>query len=347
MNKSFSIAGRPIGVDHSPYVIAEISGNHNGSIETAIEIMTEARNAGADAVKLQTYTADTITIDCERPEFRIDGGLWDGMTLYQLYKTAFTPWEWHEPLFAKGRELGITVFSSPFDPTAVDFLAALDTPAYKVASFEIIDLPLIERMAATGKPIIISTGMASLNEIDEAVAAAEKAGGTGILHCISGYPTPVEECNLATLTDLADRFGTVVGISDHTMGTAVPTAAVALGASIIEKHVTLRRSDGGPDAAFSLEPSELERLVTDTQEAWQARGTISYKPAQSERGFIQFRRSLYAVADIPAGDTLNANNIRSIRPGLGLAPKHLPNITGRRARTDIARGTPLTWALIE
>lgn len=341
------IDGRPIGPGHPPYIIAELSGNHNGDIETAFAIMEAARDAGADAVKLQTYTADTITIDCDRPEFLIEGGLWDGMTLYQLYQQAYTPWEWHGALFAKARELGITVFSSPFDNTAIDFLESLNAPAYKVASFEAVDIPLIQRMAATGKPIIISTGMATVSEIEAAVAAASQASSIAVLHCISGYPTPVSDSNLLTLGDLAARFDTVIGLSDHTLGTAVPTAAVALGASIIEKHVTLRRADGGPDAAFSLEPPELARMVVDTRDAWAARGRVSYDRAGSEAGFVKLRRSLYVVEDIPVGAVIDENNVRSIRPSLGLEPKYLPEVIGRRATLDISRGTPLMWDMLD
>jgi N-acetylneuraminate synthase len=344
-----SIAGRRIGPGHPPYVIAEMSGNHNGDIKRAFALLEAAKKAGADAVKLQTYTADTITIKHDGPGFRIEGGLWDGRTLYELYQEAHTPWDWHPQLFAKARELGIAVFSSPFDPTAIEFLEQLDAPAYKIASFEIVDLPLIQRAAKTGKPLIVSTGIAGLGEIAEAVEAVRAAGGREIalLHCTSGYPTPPEDSNLRTLPHLADAFGVVAGLSDHTPGTAVPVAAVALGANLIEKHFTLRRADGGPDAAFSLEPEELAELVANCRTAWTALGKVNYELEASEKGSKIFRRSLYAVQDIPAGGRLTSDNVRSIRPGHGLPPKHLPDVLGRRASRAIARGTPLAWSLID
>jgi N-acetylneuraminate synthase len=343
------IAGCRIGPGHPPYVIAEMSGNHNGDINRAFALLEAAKKAGADAVKLQTYTADTITIDHSGPGFRIEGGLWDGRTLYDLYREAHTPWDWHPRLFARARELGITVFSSPFDPTAINFLETLGAPAYKIASFEIVDLPLIERAAKTGKPLIISTGIAGIGEIGEAVEAARGAGcrELALLHCTSGYPTPPEDSNLRTIPNLADAFGVVAGLSDHTPGTAVPVAAVALGASLIEKHFTLRRADGGPDAAFSLEPEELTALVANCRTAWTALGKVNYELEASEKGSKIFRRSLYAVKDIPAGAPLTPDNVRSIRPGYGLPPKHLPEIIGRRAGRAIARGTPLSWSLLE
>lgn len=344
-----TIAGRRIGPGHPPYVIAEMSGNHNGDINRAFALLEAAKKAGADAVKLQTYTADTITIDHDGPGFRIEGGLWNGRTLYELYQEAHTPWDWHPPLFARARELGIAVFSSPFDASAIEFLEELGAPAFKIASFEAIDLPLIQRAARTGKPLIISTGIASLGEIAEAVEAA-RAGGCreiALLHCTSGYPTPPEDSNLRTLPHLAEAFGVVAGLSDHTPGTAVPVAAVALGASVIEKHFTLRRADGGPDAAFSLEPEELAELVANCRTAWTALGRINYELEASEKGNKTFRRSLYAVQDIPAGGRLTAENVRSIRPGYGLPPKHLPEVLGRRAGRAIARGTPLAWSLLE
>jgi N-acetylneuraminate synthase len=344
-----TIAGRRIGPGHPPYVIAEMSGNHNGDIKRAFALLEAAKQAGADAVKLQTYTADTITIDHDGPGFRIEGGLWDGRTLYELYEKAHTPWDWHPRLFAKARELGIALFSSPFDSTAVDLLEKLEAPAYKIASFEIVDLPLIRRVAQAGKPMIISTGMANLREIGEAVETARAAGcrEIAVLHCTSGYPTPPEDSNLVTIGDLAASLDVVTGLSDHTRNTAVPIAAVALGASLIEVHLTLRRTDGGEDAEFSLEPEELTEMISGCRTAWTALGKISYELEASEKGNKTFRRSLYAVQDIPAGGRFTAENIRSIRPGFGLPPKHLPEVLGRRAGRAIPRGTPLAWSLIE
>jgi N-acetylneuraminate synthase len=344
-----TIAGRPIGPGHPPYVIAEMSGNHNGDIKRAFALLEAAKKAGADAVKLQTYTADTITIDHNGPGFRIEGGLWNGRTLYDLYEKAHTPWDWHPRLFAKARELGIALFSSPFDPTAVELLEKLEAPAYKIASFEIVDLPLIRRVAQAGKPMVISTGMASLQEIGEAIEAARAAGcrEIAVLHCTSGYPTPPEDSNLCTIGDLAATFDVVIGLSDHTRTIAVPIAAVALGASLIEVHLTLRRADGGEDAEFSLEPEELTEMIRGCRTAWTALGKVSYALEASEKGNKTFRRSLYVVQDIPAGGRLTAENVRSIRPGHGLPPKHLPEVLGRRAGRAIARGTPLAWSLIE
>jgi N-acetylneuraminate synthase len=349
LTNTIAIAGRRIGPGEPPYVVAEMSGNHNGRIDRAMAILEAAKMAGADAVKLQTYTADTITIDHDGPGFGIEGGLWHGRRLHELYREAHTPWEWHAELFAKGRDLGIAVFSSPFDPTAVEFLEKLGAPAYKIASFEIVDLPLVRLVASTGKPMIVSTGMATLSEIEEAVAAARDAGcrQLALLHCVSGYPTPHEEANVVRIPDLARRFDCPVGLSDHSHGTAVAVAAVALGAALIEKHVTLARSDGGPDAAFSLEPPELAELVRSARIAHKALGRASYELKPSERGNTVFRRSLYAVADIRKGETLTAANVRSIRPGYGLAPKHLPSVLGRRAASDIPRGTPLSFDLLE
>lgn len=342
---AFSIAGRQIGAAHPPYVIAEISANHNGTLGRAIEILEASAAAGADAVKLQTYRPETITIDHDGPGFTIEGGLWHGRRLFDLYAEAHTPWEWHAPLFRRGRELGLAVFSSPFDATAIELLASLDAPAYKIASFEAIDLPLIRQAAAQGKPLVVSTGIADVGEIGEAVTAAREGGCKQVclLHCVSGYPTPAREANLLTISDMSERFGVEVGLSDHTLGTAVAVAAVALGASVIEKHVTLRRADGGPDSAFSLEPEELGQMVRDVRMAWEARGAVDYGRKPSEAGNARFRRSLYAVADIDAGEEFSERNIRSIRPGFGMAPKHLPEIIGRRARRAMARGTPLSW----
>jgi N-acetylneuraminate synthase len=348
MDRIFKLAGRAIGPNEPPYVVAEMSGNHNGDIGRAFAIMEAAKEAGADAVKMQTYTADTITIDHDGPGFTIEGGLWDGRTLYDLYQEAHTPWDWHQALFEKARALGIVLFSAPFDPTAIDFLESLNAPAYKIASFEAIDLPLIEKAAATGKPLILSTGMADLAEIEEAVAAARKGGATEILvlHCVSAYPAPAAECNLATIPDLAQKLGVLVGLSDHTLGTAVPIAAVANGAVMIEKHLTLRRADGGPDAAFSLEPEELKTLVDGVRTAWEAFGRPDYERKESEKGNVIFRRSLYIVRDVDEGEVLSEHNVRSIRPGFGLAPKHLPEIVGRPATRPLKRGDALEWTMI-
>ena len=348
MSTGFAIDGRRIGPGHPPYVIAELSGNHNGRIERAISLIDMAHRAGADAVKLQTYTADTITIDHDGPGFVIEGGLWHGRRLYDLYREAHTPWEWHEALFAHARRLGIAIFSSPFDATAIDFLERLGAPAYKIASFEIIDTPLVQRAARTGKPMIVSTGMATPEEIADAVATARGAGdgGLALLHCVSGYPTPPEEANLARIARLAAIHTCPIGLSDHTLGTEVAIAAVALGAAIVEKHVTLARTDGGPDAAFSLEPDELAALVHGVRTAWSALGRAEYGRAPSESDNAALRRSLYAVKDIAAGEALTEANVRSIRPGLGLPPKYLPQVLGRRAAPTIMRGTPLSFYML-
>jgi pseudaminic acid synthase len=339
-----AIEGRPIGIEHPPYVIAELSGNHNADIGRAFALIEAAYEAGADAVKLQTYTADTITIDHDGPGFVIQDGLWRGRRLHDLYREAHTPWDWHPRLFEKAKSLGITMFSSPFDPTAVDFLASLAAPAYKIASFEIVDVELIKYAAATDKPLIVSTGMASLEEIADGFAAAKSGcGGVVLLHCVSGYPTPASDANLATIGDMADRFGVPIGLSDHTLGTSVAVAAVAVGACVIEKHVTLSREDGGPDAAFSLEPDELARLCADCRSAWQALGRVNYDREASEKDIAALRRSLYVVADIAPGEMFTERNIRSIRPGYGLAPKHLQSILGRRAGRLLRCGTPLAW----
>jgi N-acetylneuraminate synthase len=314
-----------------------------------LELIRAAAEAGADAVKLQTYTADTITIDYDGPGFRIAGGLWDGRTLHDLYEEAHTPWDWHAALFEEGRRCGVAVFSSPFDPSAVEFLETLNAPAYKIASFEVTDLPLIRRVAAAGKPMIISTGMASESEIAEAVGTAREGGCREILllHCVSGYPTPAREANLLRLPELAKRFDVPVGLSDHTLGIEVPIAAVALGAVAIEKHVTLARAAGGPDAAFSLEPGELRQMIGGVRTAAAARGSARYERQPSELGNVQFRRSLYVVADVARGETLTERNVRSIRPGFGLPPKLLPDVVGKRAVRPLKRGEPLSAEMIE
>jgi N-acetylneuraminate synthase len=349
MSETIAIAGRTIGPGHPPYMIAELSANHLGQLDRALAIMDAAKQAGADAVKLQTYTADTITLDHDGPGFTIEGGLWHGRRLHDLYREAHTPWDWHESLFAHGRQLGISVFSSPFDPTAIEFLESLGAPAYKIASFEIVDLPLVERAAATAKPLVISTGMANLSEIGEALAAARGAGNGGIvlLHCVSGYPTPPGDSNLRRLITLAERFDVLVGLSDHTLGTTTAVAATALGAVAIEKHITLRRDDGGPDSAFSLEPKEFETLVGECHTAFAALGSGRDMRAASEEGNVKYRRSLYVVADMRAGERFTESNVRSIRPGLGLAPKHLKAVIGKTATRAIPRGTPLAWDLVE
>ncbi len=342
---SLTIAGRKIGDGEPPYIIAELSGNHNGSLDRALASIEAAKQAGADAVKIQSYTADTITIDCDKPDFQIEGGLWDGYTLHKLYEWAQTPFEWHPALFAKAQDVGITLFSSPFDFSAVEMLEDLGAPAYKIASFEAVDLPLIRKVAATGKPVIISTGMANEAEIGEAVDAARAAGcrELALLHCISGYPTPVEQSNLCTIPDIAERFGTVVGLSDHTLGTAVSVTAIALGAALIEKHFMLDDAEDGPDSAFSLTADQLKTLCEDTRTAWAALGRASYERKPVEEQNIKFRRSLYFVKDMKAGETITEQNLRSIRPGYGLAPKYYDEILGKRVKQDIERGTPVRW----
>lgn len=349
MDRQFQISGRLVGPGQPPYVIAEMSGNHNGEFGRALALLEAAKKAGVDAVKMQSYMPDTITIDHDGPGFRIEGGLWDGRTLYELYSEAHTPWDWHKPLFEKAHDLDLTIFSSPFDASAVDLLESLKAPAYKIASFECVDIPLIERVSSTGKPVIISTGMATKEEIARAVSTARGAGCSdlALLHCVSAYPAPVAESNVNTIPDLARTFDAVVGLSDHSLGTAVATAAVALGASIIEKHFTLDRRDGGPDSAFSLEPAELASLVADSRAAWSALGEPNYAQTSSEQGYAVFRRSLYAVRDIAAGERLTESNIRSIRPGHGLAPEHYSTVMGSIASKSIARGEPLDWSMIQ
>lgn len=343
------IDGRPIGSEYPPFVIAELSANHNGSLENALSIIDAAAECGACAVKFQTYTADTITIDHSDPMFQIKDGLWNGRKLYDLYHEAHTPWSWHQAMFERAAIRGITAFSSPFDHTAVDFLEELGAPAYKIASFEAIDLPLIRYVAQTRKPMIISTGMASEEEIAEAIDAARDGGcdQLAILHCVSGYPAPAKDYNLRTLSDMRDRFGIPVGLSDHTLDNATAIASVALGASVIEKHFTLDRSGGGPDDSFSLEPNGLRELVKGTRIAWEALGKIDYGHKSSEKGNAAFRRSLFVVQDIMAGELLTETNIRSIRPGYGLPPKHYETVLGKLAAKDLTRGTPLSWDAIE
>jgi pseudaminic acid synthase len=349
--KEIRIADRRIGRGHRPFVIAEMSGNHNQSLERAIEIVEAAARSGAHALKLQTYTPDTMTLDIDEGEFHIndEGSLWAGNSLYELYQQAYTPWEWHKPLFDRARELGMLAFSTPFDESAVDFLETLDVPAFKIASFENTDLPLIRRVAATGKPLIISTGMASVAELDEAVRTARGAGCDDLilLKCTSSYPATPEHSNINTIPHMRDLFGCEVGLSDHTMGVGAAVAAVALGATVIEKHFTLRRADGGVDAAFSLEPEELSQLVTETGRAWQALGQTTYGTNEQERKSMVFRRSLYVVKDIAAGEALTQENVRAIRPGLGMAPKHLDTIVGMVVHQSIRRGTPLTWDVLK
>ncbi|WP_416240424.1 pseudaminic acid synthase [Oceanimonas baumannii] len=344
-----SINGRKIGLSHSPYIIAELSANHNGKLETALRIIEEAKKAGADAVKLQTYTADTITLNSDSEEFKIKGGLWDGRTLYDLYEEAHMPWEWHKPLFEHARKLGITIFSSPFDNTAVDLLEDLNAPAYKIASFEAVDLPLIKYVASTGKPMIISTGMADAEEIQEAIEAAREGGckELAILHCVSGYPAPAEDYNLRTISDMIERFGLVTGLSDHTLDNTTAIASVVMGTSIIEKHFTLDRNGGGPDDSFSLEPAELAALCKDSKTAWSALGQVNYSRKSSEQNNTQFRRSLYFVKSLKAGDIITADAIRSVRPGFGLPPRELDDIIGKKASINIEKNTPTSHHLLK
>ncbi|MDD5250753.1 MAG: pseudaminic acid synthase [Rhodocyclaceae bacterium] len=341
---------RMIGPGSPPLVIAEMSGNHNQSLERALAIVAAAAAAGAHALKLQTYTADTMTLNLAGGDFSIgdEASLWSGKSLYALYQEAFTPWDWHETIFRRCRELGMIPFSTPFDETAVDFLESLDVSCYKIASFENTDLPLIRKCAATGKPLIISTGMATVAELDETVSAARAAGCRDLvlLKCTSTYPATPADTNLRTIPHLRELFGCEVGLSDHTMGIGAAVAAVALGATVIEKHFTLRRADGGVDAAFSTEPEELRALVDESARAWQALGGIHYGTTQAEQKSLAFRRSLYVVKDMKAGEEFSPANVRPIRPGYGLPPKYLDVILGKKARRDIATGTPLSWELI-
>jgi len=347
MNVSIKISGRTISSDTSPYVIAEMSANHN-DINNAFKIIEMAKNSGADAVKLQTYKPDTITFDSREPEFMIEGGLWDGQSLYELYEGAHMPWDWHQPLFDYAAKLGITIFSSPFDNSAVDLLEELNTPAYKIASFEAVDLPLIKYVASTGKPMIISTGMADVEEIAEAIQAAKDGGckELAILHCVSGYPAPAEDYNLKTMVDMQQRFGLVTGLSDHTLDNTTAITSVALGASIIEKHVTLDRSAGGPDDSFSLEAPELTALCKGAKTAWQALGKVDYGRKLSEEANVKFRRSLYFIKDIKAGEVITAEHIKSIRPGFGLAPKFYESLLGQTVSEDIQQGTAVSRSLL-
>ena len=348
MTPQIEIAGRRIGADHAPYVICELSGNHNGSLDRALQMVDAAAATGCDAIKIQTYTADTITMDVDRPEFRIAGGLWDGRSLYELYQEAQTPYAWHPAIFERAAKRGVTIFSSPFDESAVDLLDGLGAPAFKIASFEAVDLPLIRYAAAKGKPLIISTGMANLAEISAARDAALEAGAAGVvlLHCVSSYPAVMADANVRTIADMAGRFGGPIGLSDHTHGTAASVAAIAMGASVIEKHFTLARADGGPDAAFSLEPAEFSALVRDCKDAWTALGRVHYDVLGSERGSLQFRRSLYVAVDVKAGETLSRANVRSIRPGNGLPPADLDKVLGHPAARDLVRGEPLAWDMV-
>ena len=349
--KELSIDGRKIGREHPPFIIAEMSGNHNQSLDRALQLVEAAAQAGAHAVKIQTYTADTMTLDLESGDFRIadSDSLWYGKSLYQLYQEAHTPWEWHEPIFRRCRELGLIGFSTPFDDTAVDFLEKMDVPCFKIASFENVDLPLIRRVASTGKPVLISAGMASVAELDETVRAAREAGCVDLvlLKCTSSYPASPENSNLRTIPHMRDLFECEIGLSDHTMGIGVATASLALGATVIEKHFTLRRADGGVDAAFSLEPEEMRALVLETERAWRALGQVNYGQTKSEAKSMIFRRSLYVVQNMKAGDVFSSHNLRAIRPGKGLPPKYHDVLLGKKVCRDVKLGTPVSWDLLE
>lgn len=350
MTDTFQIAGRPIGPGAAPFVIAEMSGNHNLSLERALEIVEAAAKTGAHALKIQTYTSDTMTLDLDEREFHISDSKspWAGTSLYKLYGEAYTPWEWHQPIFDRARELGMIVFSTPFDDTAVDFLETLEVPCYKIASFENTDIPLVRRVAATGKPLIISTGMATVAELDETVRAARNAGCQRLilLKCTSTYPATAKNTNILTIPHMRELFGCEVGLSDHTIGIGVSVASVAMGATVIEKHLTLSRADGGVDSTFSMEPDEMTQLVLETERAWLALGHVRYGPTDAEKKSLQFRRSLYVVRDMKAGDVLTRANLRSIRPGLGLPPKYFEKVLGKAVKHDIKRGTALEWGLI-
>ncbi len=350
MINDISIAGRLIGPNHKPFLIAEMSGNHNHSLDRALAIVEAAAAAGADALKLQTYTAETMTLDIHEGDFFISdpNNLWKGNSLYKLYQEAYTPWEWHKPIFDRCKELGLIAFSTPFDATAVEFLEGLDVPAYKIASFENTDIPLIRKAAATGKPLIISTGMASIAELDEVVRTVREMGCNDLilLKCTSTYPATPANTNLATIPHLKQLFGCQAGLSDHTMGVGVSVAAVAFGATVIEKHFTLARADGGVDSAFSLEPQEFSSLAIETERAWQAVGSVLYGATEAEQASMKHRRSLYVSQDIKAGEFFSEDNVRAIRPGSGLSPKYFDRIIGKQAKTDIAKGTPLSWKLL-
>jgi pseudaminic acid synthase len=351
MSNSFHILGHCIGAGAPPFIIAEMSGNHNQSLERALEIVEAAAKAGAHALKIQTYTADTMTLDLAEGEFFISdfASLWQGRSLYQLYRQAYTPWEWHRPIFERAKELGLIAFSTPFDETAVDFLEELGAPAYKIASFENTDLPLIRKVAATGKPLIISTGMATVAELDETVRAAREAGCRELvlLKCTSTYPASPEDSNLLTIPHMRELFGCEVGLSDHTMGIGVAVAAVALGATVIEKHFTLRRKDGGVDSAFSLEPEEMAQLCMESERARLSLGKTQYGHAEAENQSIKFRRSLYITEDVAAGEILTPQNLRRIRPGQGLSPKYYETVLGRKVSSSVRKGTPLSWDLLK
>lgn len=343
MESHIEIEGRKIGPAYAPYVIAEMSANHNGNIENAFKIIDMAKRQGVDAVKIQTYTPDTLTINCDKEDFQLLDGLWKGQTLYELYQQAYTPWDWHKPLFDYARTQNMTIFSSPFDKTAVDLLEDLNVPAYKIASFEAVDLPLIKYVAQTRKPMIISTGMADAEEIREAIEAAKEGGckELAILHCVSGYPAPAEDYNLLTITDMRDRFNLPVGLSDHTLDNTTAIASIALGACIVEKHVTLDRNGGGPDDSFSLEPEQLGALCKGVGTAWKTLGNVDYGRKSSERGNVKFRRSLYFVDDVMPGDVITEDNVKSIRPGYGLKPKYLESVIGKKIRQKYEKGDPV------
>lgn len=344
------VGTRLIGPKQSPFIIAEMSGNHNQSMERALAIVEAAAQAGADALKLQTYTADTMTLDIDAGEFRIDDpeNLWKGNSLYKLYQQAYTPWEWHKPIFDRCKELGLIFFSTPFDETAVDFLESLDVPCYKIASFENTDLPLIRKVASTGKPMIISTGLAIVAELDETVRVARESGCSDVilLKCTSTYPATPDNTNILTIPHMRELFECEVGLSDHTMGLGVAVASVALGATIIEKHFTLSRADGGVDSAFSMEPAEMRQLVKETERAWQALGRVAYGATEKEKASLQYRRSLYIVEDLKAGDTLTRDNLKAIRPGFGLPTKYLNILIGKRLNQDVSKGTPASWDIV-